>query len=467
VLSADWRFVYDGWNVVLVLDGLDGPDPDTLPDNTVTTKYTWGLDLSGTLHRGGGVGGLLASEETGTTGTPAYWFFYDGNGNVGQVLKASDQTIAAKYEYNPYGNQLASTGDYAAANPFRFSTKWLDTDLAGPNVKGAVGPDGMYYYGYRFYSPRLGRWINRDPIEEQGGLNLYGFVGNRPVDATDFVGLVVLGDCECENFIKYAGINNVTKTKVSPYRYLYEGGQVLFAGGFERQEIILKMLQSKNTFTLSPWSIPAGRPVRDQDYKSKMVANWALHIIARLHVVASARSSRFQFTTGDPKWSTWNPKYWTSQALTKNSSYDAIMDIWDPNTTYEYEIGCQNGSLLVFAHAWASFVGKEEFDRINPTGSFPVGAARSWLSRRHAPSVNDWNEWVPGDWGYLKAFNTSGRGLQGENLIYLGGGLFWGHGASSPIMTAQDWIDFWANISNPPTPPILLTRRDFPGEGLQ
>ena len=90
--------------------------------NETIRKYTWGLDLSGTIHGAGGIGGLLACEET--AGRPAtakrYWFFYDANGNVGQVLDATNTnniTIAAKYEYDPYGNVIDQTcGDrYAYA----------------------------------------------------------------------------------------------------------------------------------------------------------------------------------------------------------------------------------------------------------------------------------------------------------------------------------------------------------------
>jgi RHS repeat-associated protein len=44
------------------------------------------------------------------------------------------------------------------------------------------------YYGYRYYHPQTGRWINRDPIEEEGGVNLYGFVGNRQQYAIDVLG---------------------------------------------------------------------------------------------------------------------------------------------------------------------------------------------------------------------------------------------------------------------------------------
>jgi len=58
----------------------------------------------------------------------------------------------------------------------RFSTKYYDSET------------GLYYYGYRFYSPTLMRWLNRDPIGENGGLNLYGFCGNSSVYKIDLNG---------------------------------------------------------------------------------------------------------------------------------------------------------------------------------------------------------------------------------------------------------------------------------------
>ncbi len=45
------------------------------------------------------------------------------------------------------------------------------------------------YYGFRYYNPSTGRWLSRDPMGEQGGVNLYGMVGNDPVNDIDPLGL--------------------------------------------------------------------------------------------------------------------------------------------------------------------------------------------------------------------------------------------------------------------------------------
>src|ERR1041384_504045 len=77
--------------------------------------------------------------------------------------------------------------------PF-FSTKFQDDET------------GLLYYGYRYYNPSTGRWLERDPIEEEGfrnlflfegcrrKANLYGFVLNNPVGDFDYLGLC---GCDC------------------------------------------------------------------------------------------------------------------------------------------------------------------------------------------------------------------------------------------------------------------------------
>jgi len=68
------------------------------------------------------------------------------------------------------------------------AAKYLKTRL----VKSAVftkSASGVRYYGFRYYNANIGRWISKDPIEEQGGLNLYGMVSNDVVNRWDYLGL--------------------------------------------------------------------------------------------------------------------------------------------------------------------------------------------------------------------------------------------------------------------------------------
>ena len=79
--------------------------------------------------------------------------------------------------YDAFGKLKSSSGPAAEANRYRFSTK--------PQERAA----DLSYYGYRYYAPALGRWLSRDPLEEEGGVNLYVCVDNSPVNWVDPVGL--------------------------------------------------------------------------------------------------------------------------------------------------------------------------------------------------------------------------------------------------------------------------------------
>jgi RHS repeat-associated protein len=92
-------------------------------------------------------------------------------------LTDGSQNIVANYQYDGFGNLTYSSGSQASANPYRCNTKWCH----------AVS--GLCNYGYRWYNPSAGRWINRDPINEYGGTNLYAFVGNNPMNALDARGM--------------------------------------------------------------------------------------------------------------------------------------------------------------------------------------------------------------------------------------------------------------------------------------
>jgi len=66
----------------------------------------------------------------------------------------------AHYEYGPFGEPIRVTGPAAAMNPFRFSTKRTD-----PTTE-------LLLYEYRAYSPTLGRWLSRDPMNERSAARI-------------------------------------------------------------------------------------------------------------------------------------------------------------------------------------------------------------------------------------------------------------------------------------------------------
>jgi RHS repeat-associated protein len=103
------------------------------------------------------------------------YYHSDGNGNVTTLVSPS-QYIVAKYLFDAFGNTLSASGSLAQANLYRFSSK--ETHLNS----------GLLDFLHRYYDPNLQRWPNRDPIEEQGGINLYEFVGNSAANRTDPVG---------------------------------------------------------------------------------------------------------------------------------------------------------------------------------------------------------------------------------------------------------------------------------------
>lgn len=173
VVSSN-RFVYDGWNLVCELN-------NSATGDSATNYYAWGLDLSGSLQGAGGIGGLLSMTRLSTLGTNGYLYCFDANGNVAELMQVSgstSQVMAAHFEYDPYGKAVVAYGDpeVLADNPYRFSTKYWDAETE------------LLYYGSRFYNPGDGRWLNRDPIDENGGVNLCGFTGNDLINAWDAQG---------------------------------------------------------------------------------------------------------------------------------------------------------------------------------------------------------------------------------------------------------------------------------------
>ena len=101
-----------------------------------------------------------------THGNSVAYYTHDGNKNVSEVI-ASDDSLAAHYEYAPFGALSAMRGTSAVSNPWRFSSEYAEGDTS------------TTYYNYRHYDPVTGRWLSRDPIDELGSVSLYLFSNNN------------------------------------------------------------------------------------------------------------------------------------------------------------------------------------------------------------------------------------------------------------------------------------------------
>jgi RHS repeat-associated protein len=212
-LQSTASFLYDGWNVI-------SEKITNSRTNERTNFFVWGLDLSGTLQGAGGVGGLLAviaDSPNQSNGLNTYLPAYDANGNVTAYLDVTGVVVAQR-EYDAFGNTVSCSGSMAEDFAYWFSTKYLDAET------------GMYGFVFRFYHPDLGRWVNRDLIEEDGGLNLFGFLENDPLNVYDNLGLFGAG----KQYAKVHGLIAVTVLGKSLDQFVQKPvpfGHSDFAGG--------------------------------------------------------------------------------------------------------------------------------------------------------------------------------------------------------------------------------------------
>ena len=154
-------------------------------DGTLTRVYVWsGNEII--QERSSVVGGILRTHYYGgfsDGSTPAtstkYQTLTDHLGNIREVLTTAG-AIAARYDYTPY------------QGPVKVGNSTVDpTFLTIGRYQHHAG-SGLELALYRAYDPELGRWLSEDPLGEDGGVNLYGYVLNRPLVLYDAFGLDTL-----------------------------------------------------------------------------------------------------------------------------------------------------------------------------------------------------------------------------------------------------------------------------------
>ena len=109
-------------------------------------------------------------------GVGAGYYTRDHLGSIREVIgTGGSNVLAVRYDYDAWGNRRKVEGAYD-----------VDWGFTGHYYHAT---SGLYLAPYRAYDPAVGRWINRDPIGEAGGLNLYGYVENDPLNGIDPLGL--------------------------------------------------------------------------------------------------------------------------------------------------------------------------------------------------------------------------------------------------------------------------------------
>jgi len=109
------------------------------------------------------------------TGSALYYYHFDGLGSVIALTDASGNVVET-FAYTPYGeaNQVSSLG-----NPYLYTGREYDSET------------GLYFYRARYYDAKLGRFQQSDPIKHYGGMNLYSYVQNNPINLIDPSGLKI------------------------------------------------------------------------------------------------------------------------------------------------------------------------------------------------------------------------------------------------------------------------------------
>ena len=152
------RHIYDGIHCVADIDSV----------GRVVKSYTWGP----------GVDNLLAITcHSGALAT-TYYALTDLQGTVHGFADAGGNLVA-RYAYDAWGNLLDADVAVSALADNRFLFQGREYSWA----------TGLTNFRLRWYDPATGRWLSKDPIGTRGGLNMYEFCENDPVNFVDIFGL--------------------------------------------------------------------------------------------------------------------------------------------------------------------------------------------------------------------------------------------------------------------------------------
>lgn len=102
------------------------------------------------------------------------FFYHSDHLGSSSFITNLDGEVVQHIEYVPFGEVFIEERNNVWNTPYLFNAKELDEET------------GMYYYGARYYEPRLSLWISTDPMQEKTpGCTSYAYCSNKPIIATD------------------------------------------------------------------------------------------------------------------------------------------------------------------------------------------------------------------------------------------------------------------------------------------
>jgi RHS repeat-associated protein len=183
--GATSNFAYDGLSRRIAI--IEKNSSGTV---TSTKNYLWiGSEIAEERDASNTVTKRFFPQGEQQVGT-AYYYTRDHLGSVREMLNSSGAMVA-RYSYDPYGRTTLVSGSNLATK--QYAGMYMHQTSGLYLTRNVLGFDS------RQYDTGTGRWLSRDPIEEDGGLNLYDYVGNDPVDWIDPLGLSpCTDDCAAE-----------------------------------------------------------------------------------------------------------------------------------------------------------------------------------------------------------------------------------------------------------------------------
>ena len=157
-------YVYDNEDIALEITN----------NGTTTTTNRY-------IH-GPGIDEPLALERNGQF----YFYHQDGLGSITAITDSS-RNIVQRYTYESFGNPRSTT---SFQNSYQYTSREYDKET------------GLHYYRARYYDPAEGRFISKDPIGFDGGINIYTYTFNNPIRYTDPFGLDTAGCDNIPSFIE-------------------------------------------------------------------------------------------------------------------------------------------------------------------------------------------------------------------------------------------------------------------------